>query len=154
MKKNIGIAFLLILTFTSFTFGQSKSASKDSTSLFMTPKNMTPLGFIEALKPKDNLESKLGLVTMIDSFPSNWLTKKDIDTLIKLVNSKEKYNCLKNPFSSYIPINDSADLGGYAIWLIKAYKENISVSFGLHFCPKSNKEDADELIRWWTKQNK
>src|SRR5690606_24561516 len=134
--------------------GQSKSTSKNSTSHFLTPKNMTPLSFMETLKPKDNLESKLGLVTMIDSFPSNWLTKKDIDTLIKLVNSTEKYNCLKNPFSSYIPTNDSADLGGYAIWLIKAYKEKLSVSFGLHLCPKTNKRDADELIQWWTKQNK
>ena len=109
---------------------------------------------METMKIKDNQVNKLAVVTMEDSFPKNWLTKSDIDILIKLVNSKEKCNCFLNPLSSYISTNDHAELGGYAICLINAYKEKRNVSFGLNACPKTNKVDANELIQWWTKRNR
>ena len=115
---------------------------------------MTPLGFIETMEIKNNQASNINVVTIVDSFPNDWLTKKDIDTLIKLVNSKEKCNCFLNPLSSYIPTNDSGEVGGYAIWLITAYKEKKKVSFGLNACPKVDKTVADRLIKWWAVQTK
>jgi len=114
---------------------------------WLTPESMTPLEFLQTMK-QDAGYSPLEPVTMLDSFPKNWIKKKDIDTLIKLVNSREKCHCFLNPFSSYIP-NDSADLGGYVTQLIKSYKEKKKLTFGLYACPKTDKIKADKLVNWW-----
>jgi hypothetical protein len=163
MTKLFLIMLLLTFACSSFSFGQNDSKNKKAnTSLkdtrsnkhwyWLTPQKMTPLSFLETMKIKGKRVSNLTVVTMEDSFPRNWLTRKDIDTLIKLVNSKEKCNCFLNPLSSYIP-NDSANLGGYAIRLIEAYKEKRKITFGLHACPKVDKSVADKLIQWWTNQS-
>ncbi|CAN5544684.1 hypothetical protein BH10BAC2_BH10BAC2_37860 [soil metagenome] len=89
---------------------------------------------------------------MYDDFPDFWVNANDIDTLITLVESKQKCYCFLNPLSSHIPFGDSADLGGYVIRIIKAYKENRRLSFGLYSCPKTNEKDAEELIKWWASQ--
>jgi hypothetical protein len=163
MAKPLLTAFLLTLTFSSFSFGQNDTKNKTAnTSLkhttsnkhwhWLTPQKMTPLTFLEAMKIKGKPVNNLAVVTMEDSFPNNWLTRKDIDTLIKLVNSQQRCNCFLNPLSSYIP-NDSAYVGGYAIRLIVAYKEERKVTFGLYACPKVDKIVADRLIQWWTNQS-
>lgn len=152
MTKSLSLTFLLVLTFVSHSFGQTKQRNDTANSYWLTPKYMTPLEFIETMKVKSTNSNNINVVTMVDSFANNWLTKKDIDTLIKLVNSKDKCNCFLNPLSSYIPTNDSGEVGGYATWLIKAYKEKRKVSFGLNACPKVDKAEADKLIKWWTMQ--
>jgi hypothetical protein len=126
------------------------STSVDTSALhgsWLTPESMTPLQFLATIKQKDS-SVPLGVLTMLDSFPEDWAKKKDIDTLIKLVNSREKCYCFLNPLSSHIP-NDSADLGGYAIQLIESYKGKKKLSFGLYACPKTNKIQADKLVSWW-----
>ena len=45
-------------------------------------------------------------------------------------------------------------MGGYATWLIKAYKDKKKVSFGLNACPKVDKADADKLTKWWSVKTK
>ena len=163
MTKSLSITVLLTLIFISYSFGQDNSRNKKSStslnntsgnkhSYWLNPQKMTPLSFLETMKIKGKGFNKLGVVIMENSFPDNWLTKKDIDTLIKLVNSNEKCNCFLNPLSSYIP-NDNANVGGYAIQLIAAYKAKIKVSFGLHACPKVDKAEAYKLIQWWTRQS-
>ena len=142
----------MVFTFATSSFSQTEPGSQKSTSYWLTPQKMIPLSFMEAMRIKNNQVNKIPIVTMEDNFPNNWVTKKDIDTLIKLVNSREKCNCLLNPLSSYIPTKDIAELGGYAIWLIKAYREKRNVTFGLYACPKVNKVEADELILWWAIQ--
>ena len=96
--------------------------------------------------------SKITVVTMLDSFPKNWVKKEDIDTLIKLVNSREKCRCFLNPLSSHIPF-DSAEIGGYAARLIESYKEKKKLSFGLYACPKVDWIEADKLVNWWTQEH-
>ena len=164
MTKILSISVLLTLTCASFSFGQDSLRNKKSNtslndtsvnreSYWLTPQKMTPLSFLERMKIKGKRINNLAVVTMEDSFPNNWLTKNDIDTLIKLVNSKEKCNCFINPLSSYIP-SDNANVGGYAIRFIEAYKEKRKVSFGLYACPKVDKVEANKLIQWWTGQSK
>lgn len=132
----------------------SVSISVDTSSqhvFWLSPESMTPLEFLRIMKQLDNYRP-FGGVTMLDSFPKNWVKKKDIDTLIKLVHSREKCNCFLNPLSSYIP-KDSADLGGYAIQLIESYKQKKKLTFGLYACPKTNKIEADKLVNWWNQRH-
>jgi hypothetical protein len=155
-----------ISTFFYISCGQNNSATTDKlsndtskvtsvktsecdTAFWLTPKNLTPYSFLEIMKRKGPASDNLAVIVMTDSFPYNWIKPEDIDSLIKLVNSKEKCNCFLNPLSSHIP-NDSADIGGYAVALIASFKQKEKVSFGLYACPKTNKKDADELIQWWT----
>lgn len=119
-----------------------------SVSSWVTPARLTPLTFLETMKKKGGFGDKIGVVVMIDSFPSNWLKRGDIDTLIKLVTSKEKCNCFLNPLSSFIP-RDSADIGGYAGRLLDAYRRDTVVSFGLYACPKATDKDSEDLKLWW-----
>lgn len=152
MTNSILLTFLFVLTLENYSWGQSH---KDTAiSHWLTPKNMTPLEFIEIMKFKSTESNNNNIVTMPDSFANNWLTKNDIDTLIKLVNSKEKCKCYLNPLSSNIPTNESGEVGGLATWLIKAYKEKSRVSFGLYACPKVDQYEAGSLIKWWTTQSK
>jgi hypothetical protein len=154
MTKFIVLTFLLVLTFVTYSFGQTKPSNDTADFYWLKPKNMTPLDFIQTMKVKSTQVNDIYVVTIVDSFPNNWLTKKDIDTLIKLIKSKDKCNCFLNPLSSYIPTNDNGEVGGYAAWLIKAYANKKKVSFGLHACPKVNNLEADKLIKWWTTQTK
>lgn len=154
MTKFLSLVILFVLTFATYSFSQTKQSGDIPKSYLLTPKNMTPLDFIETMKIKSTQINNINVVTMADSFPNNWLTKKDVDTLINLINSKEKCNCFSNPLSSYIPTNDSAEIGGYAIWLIKSYKEKKKISFGLNACPKTDVVEADKLMKWWALQTK
>ena len=121
--------------------------------LWPTPENMTPLEFLQTMRRGDSSKS-IGFVTISDSFPKNWIKEKDVDTLVKLVNSREKCLCILNPLSSYIPNDsDSADLGGYAFQLIQSYKQKKKLTFGLYACPKTNKIEADKLVDWWQRKH-
>jgi hypothetical protein len=88
---------------------------------------------------------------MVDDFPVEWVKESDIDTLIRLVTSTKKCNCFVNPLSSYIPTNQNADIGGYAIIFINSFREKSKVSLGLYSCPKTNKKSVEEINKWWTK---
>jgi hypothetical protein len=85
---------------------------------------------------------------MTHKFPSDWVKKADIDTLITLITSRQKCNCILNPLSSYIPIGDSADLGGYAIAILNAHRQNRPFQIQTWTCPKTNQKDVDDLTRW------
>jgi len=119
---------------------------------FLTTKDLTPSSFLNIMQYKGNHDSAINVVTMYDDFPDQWVDSSDIDSLLTLIESKQKCYCFLNPLSSYIPFDDSADLGGYAIRIIKAYKENTRVSFGLYSCPKTNEKEVKELNKWWASQ--
>jgi hypothetical protein len=93
-------------------------------------------------------------ITISNNFPKNWVTKKDVDSLMKLISSKDKCKCVVNPLSSYLPTHDSANLGGYAILLVKSFKEKKKVDIGLHSCPITSNKDVAELKEWWNNFNK
>jgi hypothetical protein len=172
LMNKLAIKYVLIILITAF-LSCEQNGSTNSTDLkskisqkkardtlankvvyWLTPKNMTPLSFIQIMRKQETIADTIGVIVMKDSFPENWLKREDIDSLVKLVKSTDKCNCFLEPMSSYIPFNDSANVGGYAIKLIEAYKQQRKVSFGLYSCPKTNEKDADKLIRWWSHQEK
>ena len=91
----------------------------------------------------------VGAVVISGNFPDNWIKSSDVETLINLVQNKSKCACLLDPLSSFIPFDSVAEVGGYAIQWIKAFKEKRNYSFSLYTCPKVNTSEADSLIRWW-----
>jgi hypothetical protein len=118
-----------------------------SKATWLTPRKMTLPSFLKRVSGVNN--NHPDAIVIKDDFPGSWLTYSAVDTLITLVKSKEKCNCIVNPLSSYVLFSDSSDLGGYAIALIKSYKNKQKLSVGLYSCPKTNNEEADELIQWW-----
>lgn len=116
---------------------------------WLSPRNMTPFSFLEIMKKGNNL----GAVTMENDFPTNWVGKEDVASLIRLIDSKKKCSCFVNPLSSRIPSGD-ANVGGYAIAFLTAYKEGRKVDFGLYACPETYKQEVDALLVWWAAQEK
>ena len=151
--------FLFVSTLSFFSCGQNKWATSDKLdsgtsnvildndttddTSWLSPKSLTAFSFLEMMRKKGTVADKLGVILMTDSFPDNWLKREDIDSLMKIVNSKEKCNCFLNPLSSYIPY-DSADIGGYAVAMVSSFRQKKKVSFGLYACPKTNKKDVKE----------
>lgn len=125
-----------------------------STYSYDKPENYTPISFIESIsKPlrteKDTL--RIGM-TMTDEFPIDWIKEKHIEYLISILDSKETCDCFINPLSSYLPLDDSAEKGGYASLFIKAYKEKEKIELGLYSCPKVNEKLNGELKKWWNEK--
>nr|WP_315152274.1 hypothetical protein [uncultured Flavobacterium sp.] len=127
--------------------GCRKTEPKNNTEIYLkSAREYSPLSFIRELKNKNLLNAS----TIKSDFPENWIKRQHLDSLISLVESKEKCNCYLNPLSSYIP-KDSAEVGGFAIEFVKAFKENRKVDLGLYYCPKVNQKEAEELKSWLKK---
>ena len=125
--------------------GCGKTEPKTETEIHRkSASEYSPVSFIEELKK----ENELNVTTIESDFPKNWVKSEDLDSLISLVESKEKCNCYLNPLSSNIP-RDSAEVGGFAVEFIKAFKENRKLDLGLYNCPKVNEKEAEELKSWW-----
>ncbi len=153
MNKIAPIIFLIIAESANLSFGQVRSKKAiavphSTTSYLLTPQKMTPLSFLATVRRS---KDKNFPVTMVNYFPKNWVVRKDVDSLMKLINSQQKCNCIVNPVSSYTP-SDGADLGGYATWLIESYRQKTKLKFGLFVCPKSNKAKVAVLTQWWKSQ--
>ncbi len=127
----------------------------ESTYLFSDPKSYNPISFIkEASKTlkteKDTL--RIGMIIK-NQFPIDWVKKEHIAPLFSLLESKEVCGCYLNPLSSYIPVDDFAEEGGYAGIFIESFMENKKVDLGLYSCPKVNEKLNEKLKKWW-KENK
>ena len=138
--------------------GADRSDSSDSniklnTKQSDTTKHLTLYEFLDAIKTRD-APKHLNFLSAVEKFPIDWIKASDIDTLISLVESKEKCRCILNPLSSYIPIDEKADLGGYAILFLNSFRNNKSVEFGLWACPETDKDDVAELLNWKKSLNK
>jgi len=118
-------------------------------STFASANNyMDPLSLLRRVVMVDDI----GPVTISGNFSDNWIKSSDVETLIPLVKNKSKCVCLLDPISSHIPLDSIAEVGGYAIQWIKAFKENRNYSFRLYTCPKVNTAEADSLIKWWSQE--
>ncbi len=153
--------FLYILTL-AFVFVSCRNSVQKNTTVndflksqeknFKSGKDYSPLSFIKEAQ-KNIPQKSLNFVLAMNDFPKDWVKTEDLDSLVAIIDSKEKCNCYLNPFSSYIP-NDSAEVGGFAIEFIKAFKENKQVDLGLYSCPKINKKEAEEIKSWWKSYRK
>jgi len=134
-------------------FGHSQTGKSDRKKEypFLRVSDMKPMSFLKAVTTKEASSRQMDFLTIMDDFPKHWIKKTDIFKLGALLKSKEKCKCVVNPLSSYLPVNDSADLGGYAIMLLTAYKENKQISF-LWLCPTANEKKANQLLTWLTTQ--
>jgi hypothetical protein len=112
-----------------------------------TTRNLTLYEFLDAIKTR-GAPKYLNFLSAEKTFPIDWIKASDVDTLMSLIESKEKCRCILNPGSSYIPINEKADLGGYAILLLNSYKHKESVGFNLWACPKTDKAAVANLLNW------
>jgi hypothetical protein len=139
------LTLLLLFSIPETNFAQGNTG-------FLKAKDFTPASFLQLFKYRSDYP-KFYFVTIETEFPSDWITESQVDSLIRYVKSRDKAYCLVNPLSSYLPI-DSAQLGGYAIKLISAYKEKVRPEFGLYDCPMTDDKRADELIQWWSKQKR
>ena len=110
--------------------------------------------FIELLKiDKDNL-SQVNILTVNMQTTENWVTKKDIDSLMTLIYSREPAKCVMQVVSSHLPIGDNSTIGGQVMDIIEAFKENKSYPTILTSCAKTDQERIDKLTKWWDKQKK
>lgn len=140
---------LLFLTITLISIGCGKTEPKNQPEIHKkAASEYSPTNFIQELKKKN----ELNVSSIKDDFPKDWVKNKDIDSLISIIDSKEKCNCYLNPLSSTIP-KDNGEVGGFAIEFIKAFKENRKLDLGLYYCPKVNKKEAEELKVWWKSQH-
>ena len=141
---------LLLFIITLIFIGCNKSEPKNETEIHRKlASEYSPLSFIKELKKRNQINAS----TIENDFSKNWVKVKDLDSLISIIDSKEKCNCYLNPLSSYIP-KDSAEVGGFAIEFIKAFKENKKVDLGLFSCPKVDEKEAEKLKVWWKNRNK
>jgi hypothetical protein len=118
---------------------------------WLTPRQFSPISFLHAVIKKNSMDSFLNVITMVDEFPVNWVKLSDADTLVTLIRSTKKCNCFLNPLSSFIPTDQNADIGGYAIIFLNSFRQQTKVRLGLYSCPQTNKKSADEIMKWWTK---
>jgi hypothetical protein len=140
---------LLLLTITLIFFGCKKSEmKKETTTNRKSASEYSPIGFIKELKKENNFN----VFSTEDDLSKNWIKRTDLDSLISLVDSNESCSCYLNPLSSYIP-KDSAEVGGFAIEFLKAFKENRKVNLGSYCCPKVDKKEAVELKDWFKNYN-
>jgi len=151
MTNNLLILLAFLLTCT-LCYGQNENTVHKDTTMWLKPKDMTASTFLQRVNNAKHHKADFNILIMTNDFLDTWVKASNIDTLIKLVKSKEKCSCFVSPLSFTIPFKDSADLGEYAIAFIKAYKQKEKVNFGLYACPKTNDKDAEELIKWWTQQ--
>jgi len=103
--------------------------------------------FLDAIKKNDSSEF-LNFITVEKEFPSDWVKSSNIDTLISLIESRDRCRCVLNPISSYIPSKEKANLGGYAILILNSYRNNKPLKFSLWACPTTNEKDVKEILIW------
>lgn len=123
-------------------------------------KDLTPIEFLQILLDTSQLFLNASgnldpfpFVTMQHDFPKNWINETNINDLIPLIYSQQQCKCYVNPISSFLPLDSTANIGGFAIAMVNAYKEKEPVNFGLYTCPKFDKIEADLLKVWWEKNN-
>lgn len=131
-----------------------KILDKGAKSDFINLNDYSVYQFIELLKiDKDNL-SQLNILTVNMQTTENWVTKKDIDSLMTLIYSREPAKCVMQVVSSHLPIGDNSTIGGQVMDIIEAFKENKSYPTILTSCAKTDQERIDKLTKWWDKQKK
>ena len=91
-----------------------------------------------------------GVLTVVGDFPSKSVSLTDVKKLIPKIKGISPCLCLLSPISSILPDkNQTANVGGYAILLINAYRTKSDIKPGLYKCPTTNQKDVAEILTWW-----
>jgi uncharacterized protein len=127
---------------------------KGSKSDFINLKDYSVYQFIELLKIDNEKPNQLNILTVGMQTPENWVSAKDIDSLMTFINSTEPAKCVMQVVSSHLPLGDSSTIGGQVMDIIEAFKENKSYPTILTSCAKTDQERIEKLIEWWNEQKK
>jgi uncharacterized protein len=127
---------------------------KGSKSDFINLKDYSVYQFIELLKIGNEKPNQLNILTVGMQTPANWVSEKDIDSLMTFINSTEPAKCVMQVVSSHLPLGDSSTIGGQVMDIIEAFKENKSYPTILTSCAKTDQERIDKLTKWWDEQKK
>ena len=127
---------------------------KGSKSDFINLNEISVYQFIKLLKIDKEIATQLNILTIGLQTPDNWVTEKDIDTLMTYINSTEPSKCVMQVISSHLPVGDSSTIGGQVMDIIEAFKENKSYPTILTSCAKTDEERIVRLKKWWDEQKK
>jgi hypothetical protein len=148
MKK-----ILIILSFLFLASCKKNNPNKEDIKYsdlykdYLKPESINCFMLLDSLKMYEERKN-LNAFIIANQFPKNWVKLDDVKKLILLIESKEKCKCLVDPLSSYIP-KQNADIGGYAILFINSFKNKSKIDIGLYSCPETNKNDIEEIQKWW-----
>lgn len=132
-----------------------KKLDKKNKNYYIDFNKVSVYEYLELLKVEKNNTNKLeNILTIGLKTPENWLTDKDIDTLINYINSNDPAKCVMQIVSSYIPIEDSSTIGGQVLDILEAYKNKKSYPTTLTSCSKTDEKRIEEIKKWWNDYKK
>lgn len=124
--------------------------SEDWLKEYENPKSYNALSLLASIKFKEGEDKTFNIFQIVNEFPENWVKFEDIEKLTKLIDSKEKCKYLVNPLSSNIPIGEKATIGGFAVLLIKSFKNKTKIDIGLYYCPETSEKEIVDMKKWWS----
>lgn len=128
----------------------------DSHEGFINLNQISVFEFIELLKINEENKGKTNILTIGSIAPQLWVTEKDIEILINYIHLTEPSRCVVQSISSYLPVGDSATIGGHAMDIIEAFMENGTYPHFLTSCAKTDGNRIERIRNWWNerKENK
>lgn len=133
---------------------ENEERMKGHKTVWKQPKDYSPISFLEHVLIDDDKNEDMQYAMMMDDFPIGWVKDSDIDTLMTFIDSEDKCYCFVSPLSSYLPIAEKANLGGYAIIFINSFRRGEKVSMGLHNCPQTDSAISEDIKQWWRQSKK
>jgi hypothetical protein len=110
----------------------------------LQPNQITPIELINFLKK----DQPLNFFTVANAFPVQWVKYEDVEKLMPLIDSEEECAFLTNPLNSNLN-KEKGNVGGFAIWMIKSFKNNTKLDIGLYVSEKTNPKEVEALKSWW-----
>jgi hypothetical protein len=91
----------------------------------------------------------------MDAAPQGWVMWEDVVWLIKLIRSEDAAKCMVSMFSSLMPDrNEHSTVGGIAMDMIDAYRNNEQFPPKATTCTATDKQRADNIEKWWKTETK
>ncbi len=101
----------------------------------------TPTDFLNDLRVHpDKTAQVLGV-------PEHWITIRDAEQLMQLIDSQDPASPVVSPLSSYLPSNQTSTVGNEALFLLEGYRAGHyppALSSLYHF-----RMDRSEMRTWW-----
>ncbi|MEN6611072.1 MAG: hypothetical protein ABFC24_09520 [Methanoregulaceae archaeon] len=81
------------------------------------------------------------------SVPPDWITKKDAEFLIRLIDSDDPASPVISPLSSYMPVNEKSTVGNEALFLLEGYRTG---RYPPRLCSVGTfQPDRAGILAWW-----
>ncbi len=116
--------------------------------------SISVLEFVELLPVKNVAPNYFYIITTIGQADSNWISKDDIENLIKMIDSEQPAYCIMRVISSHLPVGEESTLGGQVMNLIDSYRFKRPYPYFLTDCSKTDNDRQKEIKDWWTEINK